>query len=291
VAGRQPSLGLLGEDDRLMRWRALAAAASLVAVGVSGCSDVDPEPTATSASPTATPSPITATEQPFPEDRACYRLGVQEAVAPTADLPPVDCSKKHTSITFAVGRLDNVADGHLLAVDSQRVQDAVATVCPKKFAEFAGGSTEARRLSMLRAVWFTPTVEESDIGAEWYRCDAIAVQADNQLAPLSGRLAGVLGTPEGRDRFGMCGTTAPDDPGFERVICTERHTWRAIATVGFEPGRYPGVNAVRSAGQTTCEDAGAGVAEDALDYEWGYEWPTKEQWQQAQTFGRCWAPD
>ncbi len=126
--------------------------------------------------------------QPFPKDRACYLLGVEEAVAPTADLPPVDCSEKHTSITFAVGRLDNIADGHLLAVDSQRVQDLVATACPQKFAEFAGGSTEAQRLSMLRAVWFTPTVEESDAGAEWFRCDAIAVAGDDQLAPLRGRL-------------------------------------------------------------------------------------------------------
>ncbi len=39
-----------------------------------------------------------------------------------------------------------------------------------------------------------------------------------------------------------------------------------------------------------CENAGAAVADDALDYEWGYEWPTKEQWKQGQTFGRCWAP-
>jgi hypothetical protein len=277
-----------------MRRHLLAAVACLAAIGLAGCADQDPRPTAAAPSPTATPTtppPPVASEQPLPEDRACYRLGVDEAVAPTAELPPVDCDKPHTSITFAVGRLDNVADGHLLAVDSQRVQSAVAATCPKKFAEFVGGSAEAQRLSMLRAVWFTPTVEESDTGAEWYRCDAIAVAADNELAPLSGRLAGVLGTPEGRDRYGMCGTTAPDDPDFARVICTRRHTWRAIATVDLKRGRYPGVDAVRSAGQAPCEDAGAEVAADALDYEWGYEWPTKEQWQQGQTFGRCWAPD
>ena len=40
-----------------------------------------------------------------------------------------------------------------------------------------------------------------------------------------------------------------------------------------------------------CEDAGREVAEDALDYEWGYEWPTAEQWAAGQTYGRCWAPD
>lgn len=279
----------------MMRRRALAVAAALVALAVSGCSgaDQEPKPAASSAPASATTptTPTTATEAPFPEDRACYRLTVEQAIAPTADLAPVDCETKHTSMTFAVGRLDNVAGGHLLAVDSQRVQDRVAATCPKEFAEFAGGSTEAQRLSMLRTVWFTPTVEESDEGAEWYRCDAIAVAGDDRLAPLHGRLRGVLGTPQGRDRFGMCGTTAPDDPDFERVICSERHTWRAIATVDFPPGPYPGVDAARSRGQTPCEDAGAAAADDALDYEWGYEWPTKEQWQRGQTFGRCWAPE
>ena len=38
-------------------------------------------------------------------------------------------------------------------------------------------------------------------------------------------------------------------------------------------------------------EAARAIASDALDYEWGYEWPTKEQWQAGQTFGRCWAPD
>lgn len=267
----------------------LAAAACLVTLAVTGCSGGDPDDG--DPSPTASASPTAATEQPFPKDRACYQLTVEQAVAPTADLPPVDCADEHTSITFAVGRLDNVADGHLLAVDSQRVQDAVAEICPAKFAEFAGGTEETRRLSMLRTVWFTPTVEESDTGAEWYRCDAIAVAADDELAPLRGPLAGVLDTREGRDRFGMCGTSAPDDPDFKRVICSEPHGWRAIATVDFDPGPYPGVDAVRSRGRTPCEDAGAAAADDVLDYEWGYEWPTQEQWQRGQTFGRCWAPD
>lgn len=273
-----------------------AVAACLVALVAfaTGCSGDDPDPATgpteglTSAAPPAPPP--TASEPPVPPDRACYRLTVDDAVAPTADLPPVDCSRPHTSITFAVGRLDTVAEGHLLAVDSRTVQEAVARTCPRRFAEFVGGSADAQRLSMLRAIWFTPTVEESDTGAEWYRCDAIAIARDDELAPLRGRLTGVLGTAAGRDRFGMCGTTAPDAADFERVICTEPHRWRAITVVDLPAGRYPGVDAVRSRGQGPCEDAGAAAADDALDYEWGYEWPTKQQWQQGQTFGRCWVP-
>ena len=48
---------------------------------------------------------------------------------------------------------------------------------------------------------------------------------------------------------------------------------------------------VKGAGQTVCADAARAIASDALDYEWGYEWPTKDQWQAGQTYGRCWSPD
>ena len=32
---------------------------------------------------------------------------------------------------------------------------------------------------MLRTVWFTPSVEESDAGANWYRCDVVALPPTN----------------------------------------------------------------------------------------------------------------
>ena len=143
---------------------------------------------------------------------------------------------------------------------------------------------------MLRAVWFTPTVEESDAGANWFRCDVIAVAADGELAPLTGRLAGVLGTDAGRERYAMCGTAEPGTAGFERVICSADHTWRAIATVPFAAGTYPGDERVRTAGEAPCQDAGRAVADDPLSYRWGYERPTREQWDAGQTYGICWAP-
>ena len=89
-------------------------------------------------------------------------------------------------MTFFVGDLDQTVDGHLLAVDSDLVQEQVAEQCPPRLDGFIGGSTEDRRLSMLRPVWFTPTIEESDAGARWFRCDVVALAADGELAPLTG---------------------------------------------------------------------------------------------------------
>ena len=54
--------------------------------------------------------------------------------------------------------------------------------------------------------------------------------------------------------------------------------------------RYPGAEAVRDLGTTPCTDAARAVAEDALDFQWGYEWPSLEQWRAGRHYGVCWAP-
>ena len=275
------------------RFVPLVLAGLLLLVGCSGSDEPETPDPSTSSSAT---SPDSATATPAreprpPRDRACYQLDYTEAVAPTVEVAPTPCDRPHTSMTFAVGPLDVTVDGHLLAVDSERVRTQVARTCPERFTAFVGGTTEDQRLSMLRSVWFTPTVEESDAGASWYRCDAVALAADERLAPLTGRLQGVLDREDGRDRYAMCGTAAPGTSGFERVICSGDHAWRAVATVPFDQARYPGVAKVREAGDEPCQDAGASAADGDLDYKWGYEWPTAEQWQAGQHYGLCWAPD
>lgn len=271
----------------------LLAAALLALLLLGACTGSDepeaaPSPSPSSSSPDATPTRAAPVEPPV--DRACYRLMYDDAVAPTSSARPTSCAKPHTSVTFLVGELDTAVDGHLLAVDSQRVQRQVASACPARLARFVGGTVEQRRLSMLRAVWFTPTVEESDEGANWFRCDVIAVAADGALAPLAGPLAGVLGTESGRERYAMCGTAEPGTAAFERVICSADHAWRAIAIVPFEVADHPGDRRVRAAGEAPCQEAGRAVADDPLNYSWSYERPTREQWNAGQTYGICWAP-
>ena len=224
------------------------------------------------------------------EQGACYDLSYDEAVAPTASLRDVDCAADHTAQSFHVGRLERVVGGRLLAVDARRLQDQVATTCPELLAGHVGGTEEQQRLSMLRSVWFTPTVKQSDAGADWFRCDVIAVARDSQLLPLTGDLAGVLATEVGRDRYGMCGTAEPGTDGFERVACAESHSWRALRTVVLTGEDYPGEDAAQAAGEGPCTDAARAQAADPLDFQWGYEWPTEDQWAMGQTFGICWAP-
>ncbi len=283
-----------------MRARLLPATlAVLVCTATAGCTssgDSDAGPTSSAptsaasavASPSATPTPARAV--PSPGNRDCYAYGYGSAVAPVAEGDPVPCDRPHTAITFQVGDLDTVVDGHLVSVDSQRVQDQVARECPAAFERFVGGTIEARRLTMLRPVWFTPSLRESDRGANWFRCDAVAIAADEKLAPLVGRLQGVLARPLARERFAMCGTAEPGTADFQRVICSAQHAWEALRTVDVPGKTYPGVVKARAAGQQICQDAASAVADDPLNYRWGYEWPTAVQWQNGQKYGICWAP-
>lgn len=249
-----------------------------------------PTPSAEPTSPPA-PTPTPADLPPTPQEGACYRLSYADAVAPTTSRRAVPCDREHTSVTIAVGALDTVVGGHLATVDSGRVRDQVAVACPDRFAAHVGGTLEQRRLTQLRPVGFTPTVEQSDRGASWFRCDVVAVARGTELAPLGPGLEGTLDTEAGRDRYGLCANAGPGTASFRTVICSEAHAWRAVRTVTFSGERYPGTAVVRGAGAGPCRAAGRVAAGGALDFEWGYEWPTAERWREGRTYGICWVPD
>ena len=201
VGRRQPAVGLLGEDGRVTRAGIVVVAA--VAVLLTACSGDDTGPAAppstATASPTRTPTPGPAAVPPRPAAGACYLLAYDEALAPTTDARPVRCRRPHTAVTYRVGTLDTLVDGHLLAVDAERVQEQVTTECPARFGAFLGGTPAQLRLTSLRAVWFTPTLAQSDRGQDWFRCDVIALAGPERLARLEGPMEGVLAHP-GRTR-------------------------------------------------------------------------------------------
>lgn len=266
----------------------IVAAAALLLAGCagSGSSGPDAGPTPVLHSPNASPTEtITPKPKPPPVVHSCYRMAYDEALAPTSDKRPVPCTQTHTAVTFYVGTFDK----HV-PVDGTQVHRLESTVCPRRFATYAGGTVDDRRLSMLRAVWFTPTVAQASKGAHWFECAAIALRGDQTLALLSGPVQGVLTHPVSRDHYALCGTAQPGTAGFQQRICAAPHTWKALRTVVFTAGRYPGEAHVRSAGQAPCKDAGRAVASNPLDYQWSYQWPDLQQWKAGQTYGVCWAP-
>jgi hypothetical protein len=312
VEGRQPALDLLGEDDAVSRRpRPLPAAlllavlAALLLAGCSGGTGASGGPSASSsgsarasaaAGSSSASSPASSSAPavpPAPRQAACYRLSTTQLTRPTNASRPVSCGGPHTAQTIYVGTLDTVVDGHAVAVDSATVQRQLSSTCPRKLQEYVGGSTDARRLSRFNVVWYSPTLDQSDQGADWFRCDVIAFAGQDRLASLPGpgRLRGVLNSAKALSTYGLCGNAAPGARGFQRVICGRRHSWQAIATIGIAGGtRYPGAAAVRKAGDSACKDRARSRSGNTLKFRYGWEWPTRDQWSRGQHYGFCWVP-
>jgi hypothetical protein len=215
---------------------------------------------------------------------------MEEATEPVASGRTVPCGKPHTSQTFKVGKLSLVEDGHLLAIDSAAVRRQMADACPDT-APLLGGDRTAQRLSRFEVVWFGPSLEQADAGADWYRCDVVAVRSEGRLLPLPARLQGALGRSGALDRFGTCGTTSPDRKNFARVLCSQRHSWRAVDVVDLPAGARYLAKDVAAQGNARCKDIATDRAGGALEFSWSFEWPTRAQWASGQRYGYCWVPE
>ena len=262
----------------------------VLTLGLAGCSDPTPpasRPSPSQSSSSSVPSPTTATAPPRPVKNSCHRLTYAQAVSPVVGGADVPCTKRHTSQTYKIGRLSLVSSGHLVAVDSPSVQDAVASSCTPLLGKHVGGSPEDLRLSMVQAVWFTPSVEDAAAGADWFRCDVVALATTGRLATLPRSTEGLVGSS---DRFAMCGTASPDAVSFKRVPCSSRHTWVAVSSVPLTGKSYPSAAVASQQMESTCRSAARARAEDPLDFTWSEERPSRAQWDAGQRYGICWVP-
>ena len=314
MAGGQPAVDLLGPDRPVTRRRrrspvpapvlpTLLTVLTVLLLLMSGCAGGAQDgqqdgqqdgassraPSDTSSGGSSAPS-SSAPPPSAPAVGECRRLTLAQATSPVDSRAPVACRSAHTAVTVAVGRLPSVADGHLLAVDSEQVRRRVAAACPASLLQRAGGDRTTQRLSRLRVVWFTPTVEEADAGADRYRCDLVAVRDDERLLRLPPRVTGMLDRAGALDTYGTCGTAAPDASGFRRVACTDPHRWRAVDSVDLpQDGRYLAGD-LTERGESACQEVAAERADGALRYSYAFEWPTRTQWREGQRWGWCWVP-
>lgn len=279
----------------MRRAHVVALVIMLVIGAVSGVvllSRMGPEPT---TEPTAPPPPeetqVTATPAAAPADGVCSLLDYDEAIAPTARGRTVPCSRPHTAQTFLVDSLDLVVAGHLLAVDSDRAEEQATTTCGDAVEEHVGASPEEMRLTMVEPVWFTPSMEEAARGADWVRCDVVAVSGGRRLVELPEDSQGMLASEPGRADYAMCGTAQPSADDFSRVVCSARHSWRAVASVDLPGAAYPTAGEAGDLMEARCRAVARERAEDPLDFTWAEERPTREQWDAGRRHGLCWVPD
>ena len=267
-----------------------ALVATLLLAGCTGAPDEQSgsPSVAESPSPTASETPTEPPDPgPTPKVGQCHALSFRQAVAVVGRTEPVACREKHTAQTYFVGRLRlETPAGKTRRVDSDAAQRQARDTCTSRLPRHLGVGPNELRLKMAQAVWFTPSTTHAEAGADWFRCDVVAVAAPRQLLTLPRQTTSWGEAPA----IAMCATAAPGTKAFRRVGCGARHAWLAVATVDLAGKTLPPPAAIADRMESTCREAARSRAADPLDFTWSQESPTKEQWKAGQHYGICWVP-
>ena len=270
--------------------RTVLALAAL-ALALSACTSSPTKPVSDSTPSPSTPTATESTPPPDPGPRPkvgeCHLLSFGQAVSVVGRTEPVACKRRHTAETYFVGRLRLATKaGHVRRVDSRAAQRQARTTCTARLPRHLGRTPRELRLTLAQAVWFTPSPARAEAGADWFRCDVVAVAGPRRLQVLPRRTKAWGAAPA----IAMCATAAPGTKAFRRVGCAAKHAWKAVSTVDFPGKRLPGKAAVADRMEGPCGDAARARAGDPLDFTWSQESPTQEQWAAGQRYGICWVP-
>jgi hypothetical protein len=272
----------------------LAALMTGLALTVAACGGVADTPdiaegTSGHGPPTSRPTRTVAVP-PAPEVGQCRALSYAEISLFSNDGKPVPCAKEHTAFTFHVAALPGDVAFEGVEIKNDAVQDAAAAACQDSYAGFIGGSTATRALARLTVTYFVPDQQSFDAGAQWVRCDVVALQSASALAPLPDQLEGYLDGDKALDDYGVCSRGNPSESGSGLVMCSQEHTYRAVAALrlGEADASYPGEKEVLDDGKQQCEELlkeQLGVG-GGFTYAWTY--PSSQDWAGGQRFGYCW---
>lgn len=223
-----------------------------------------------------------------PEVGACRQLTPEDIQRTSNETPPVDCGKKHTSETFAVGRFpDDVAGDD---IDDPALGAYVFDECEKEFRRFLGGDESLMMRATVTWAWFRPSPDAWDAGARWWRCDVVGGgEESTSLVTLPKTAKGILlGSPD--DRWLVC-VNGPSVADSVKIPCSEPHNWRAVTTIvlGDAGEPYPGDKVVAVRTRDFCSDSVGAWMNYPVDYDYGYTWFHEAEWQAGNRRSICWA--
>jgi len=273
---------------------ALATLTTLVA-GCSGSNEATGAPVdddTNRATGAAKPTETAAARKrppPPPEKGECRNLVFFDIGLFSNEGKKVSCRDRHTAYTFAVETLPDKIAFEGVDIENKAVQSGAAASCSTAFAKFIGGDASTRALARLTVTYFLPKQQDFDLGAHWVRCDAVALRTAQTLASLPLKLEGVLDDDSALEELGVCSTDEPGVGGSALVMCTETHTFRALAAVrlGDSDAPYPGADSAEKMGQQCEALVGDAVGVEG-DFTYGWTYPSAADWADGQRFGYCW---
>lgn len=239
-------------------------------------------------SPPTSKSPPTPPPAPTPGE--CRALTYTDIGLYSNPNEPVSCSKDHTAYTFAVESLPDDVAFSGVEIQNDAVQQAASQSCENDFRRFIGGDTATRALSRLTVTYFLPKQVGFDLGAHWVRCDVVALQSANSLAPMPTRPEGILDDEVALRDFGVCSRGEPGAEGTLLLMCTQDHDYRAVAALrlGMADAAYPGADQTLTQGKDQCQQLIAEQLGISGGFTYGWTYPSESDWQSGQRFGYCW---
>ena len=223
-----------------------------------------------------------------PKLGACRVLEPEDVTQPSNATRTVDCARKHTAETYAVGPLPaEFADAEY---DDEQLGLFAYRTCSSAFQTFLGADESLVMRTVVAWAWFRPSEEAWDEGARWYRCDVVGggEQSKEYVALPETAKGLLLGRPE--DKWMVC-AQGPTVAGSVKVPCSEKHGWRAVTTikVGLDTAPYPGDRKVEVVTNDFCSDSVGAWMNYPVDYEYAYTWFHEAEWEAGNRRSICWA--
>ena len=218
---------------------------------------------------------------------SCYVLTPQDTGRPSNDEAAVPCAKPHTAQTFAIGTLPRSTGTSYTAPGHGRY---VYDTCEKAFERFLGLDESTALRIRLSWSWFRPSERGWKSGARWFRCDVVGGPTEaRQYLALPTTTKGLF-SRKPPEAWLTC-AQGPTVLKSEKVSCTQPHDWRAVTTIklGGPQDAYPGDRLVQVRSRDFCSDSVGAWLNYPVDYEFGYTWFHRAEWQAGNRRSVCWA--
>lgn len=227
---------------------------------------------------------------PHPIEGDCHDLSTAQVQHPNDRNETVSCRKPHTTQTYHVGTFDLSIIGDRTP-ETADIADFVTPRCTRRFDRWVGGDHQTRILGRAHPVWFVPTARDIRLGARWFRCDLVVAGVENRLAELPRDTQELLESSAALDEYGLCSRGSPQRPRSVTVVCGERHSWQAFDALRVRSATdgYPTREGLRKA-RDRCRERARLELDFPLEWRYGWQAPSREQWQSGLEWGVCWVP-
>lgn len=212
---------------------------------------------------TTTPSPAAAgVDTSPPAIGSCFNLTYDEIRGVSSDKPPVDCSTRHTTLTFDVVEFDVAPDWN----DEDSYLGEVYGQCNPSWIKVLGGDPRKIARSAYTYHWLLPTPVQREAGASWVRCE-LTIAGGSRTVPLpeSVRLRR-LPLPASIAR---CSEGARGD--FRATACSRPHQWRATHSPAVRSKRWRGADKIQQLALAACR-------REIPRGSFRYSWPSSQYW-------------